>query len=122
MPVIYFDNFRGFQTTFLELKQVNFLIGENSSGKTSLLKLIAIMFSRGFWRYKEFGSEDINLGGFADIKTTNGPKEYFEIGLLTDNHSICVRLRFIEEDNFPLLKEISYKEGDLNIQVIIEGK
>lgn len=33
MKYLYMDNFRGFQDTLLPLKDVNFFVGENSSGK-----------------------------------------------------------------------------------------
>lgn len=129
MPVIYFDNFRGFQATYLELTEVNFFVGENSTGKTSLLKLIGIMSSPGFWRYGYFGTEEISLGGFSDIITSpRNSKDYFEIGIFNGQQSeektypTAIRLRFIEKENFPYLKEICYKTGLLNIQAIVEGK
>lgn len=129
MPIIYCDNFRGFKNTFLELSEVNFFVGENSTGKTSLLKLIGIISSLSFWRYGDFGSNDINIGGFTDIITSpRNNKDYFEIGIFNDtgsdqtNNRNAIRLRFIEKDNFPSLKEICYKSGQLNLQAIIEGK
>lgn len=129
MPIIYCDNFRGFENTFLELKEVNFFVGENSTGKTSLLKLIGIISSAGFWRYGGFGTDEINFGGFADIITSprNG-KDYFEIAIFNhaednkEGSSNAIRLRFIEKDNFPFLKEICYTSNFLNMQAIIEGK
>lgn len=37
--VLYVDNFRGFSDAYVPLTDINFLVGENSSGKTSLLSL-----------------------------------------------------------------------------------
>jgi len=128
MPILYCDNFRGFKNTFLTLEEVNFFVGENSTGKTSLLKLIGIISSPNFWRYGDFGSKDVNLGGFTDIITSRIDKDYFEIGIFNDtvidqkNSHYAIRLRFIEMDNFPFLKEISFNSGFLNLQAIIEGK
>lgn len=127
MPVIYFDNFRGFKSTFLDLKEVNFFVGENSTGKTSVLKLIGIISSQGFWRYGEFGKDETSLGGFSDIITsTRESKDYFEIGILGSNSEnvnvSAIRLRYIEKDNFPFLKEICFRTGLVNIQAILEGK
>ena len=34
----YVDNFRGFSDTYVPISDVNFFVGENSSGKTSLLQ------------------------------------------------------------------------------------
>lgn len=128
MPTIYFNNFRGFDQTFLNLKEINFLVGENSTGKTSVLKLIGIISSQDFWRYGSFNREDFNLGSFEDILTTSQePKNYLEIGVHEsdpndDSKEFAVRLRFIESNKLPLLKEISYINKLENIQAIIEGK
>lgn len=127
MFIIYFDNVRGFEKTFLDLRNVNFFVGENSTGKTSVLKLIGIVSSQAFWRYGEFGTPDINLGTFNDIITrpSNG-KEYFDIGIADDNsdskdYPFFIRLRFIERDKRPLLKEMVYSARNVNIQASLEG-
>lgn len=81
MPVLYFDNFRGFTKTFLPLKNVNFFVGENSSGKTSVLKLIKILSDHRFWFTQEFNSDEAELGYYSEIAShTNKTKKYFEIG------------------------------------------
>ncbi len=33
---LYIDNFRGFRITCIPIKDVNFFVGENSTGKTSV--------------------------------------------------------------------------------------
>ena len=49
MPTIYLNNFRGFKKSYLTLTDVNFLVGENSTGKTSILKLIKLLSDPRFW-------------------------------------------------------------------------
>lgn len=44
---IRFKNFKGFEDGFLDLQRLNFLIGANSSGKSSLLKLL-LLISQSF--------------------------------------------------------------------------
>jgi predicted ATPase len=128
MPTIYFDNFRGFEQTFLDLRDINFFVGENSTGKTSVLKLIGIISSQDFWRYGNFGREEINLGSFEDVLTTSHEsKSYLEIGIHEniqneDSEEFAVRLRFIEFNKLPFLKEVCYWNPSENIQAIIEGK
>jgi predicted ATPase len=128
MQILYFDNVRGFESTYIDLKSVNFFVGENSTGKTSILKLIAILSSVGFWRYGEFGDAETSLGGFEDIVTTprNNAKDYFEVGIFADNHSdnewSAFKFRFINKDNFPFLKELCYCNEWVNLQVIVDGK
>jgi len=130
MQVLFIDNFRGFEKTYLSFKEVNFFVGENSTGKSSLLKLIGIITSPGFWRYQPFnnGSTLNDLGKFSEIISmgTNN-KEYFEIGIFSDesdeNNFSAIRLKFIEhfETSLPTLKEISYVNDKINCQVIIDG-
>ena len=40
MNKIYIENYRGLKTQIIELEEVNFFVGENSTGKTSILNLI----------------------------------------------------------------------------------
>lgn len=48
MTHIYLENFRGLQGIF-PLKQVSFLVGENSTGKTSFLKALNILSRPELW-------------------------------------------------------------------------
>ena len=42
---LFLDNYKGFVDTIISIKDVNFLVGENSSGKTSVLKLLEVISS-----------------------------------------------------------------------------
>lgn len=46
---IYMDNFRGFQDALVPLCQVNFLVGENSTGKSSFLDLLSAFNEFQYW-------------------------------------------------------------------------
>ncbi|MCC6631637.1 MAG: AAA family ATPase [Gammaproteobacteria bacterium] len=82
MRSIYLDNFRGFQNSYMELQTVNFLVGENSSGKTSLLWAVRLLFGREFWMNPAFSAKDGGLGNFHDIVSANSADPtYFKIGL-----------------------------------------
>src|ERR1700722_2952319 len=128
MSTVYFDNFRGFARTFLDLREVNFFVGENSTGKTSVLKLIGILSSQDFWRYGEFGKNETGLGSFEDIiSTSDEAKSYLEIGFHEDDFDdiskgFAIRIRYIDNNKLPFLKEICYRTSLVNIQAIIEGK
>ena len=66
------------------MKDIDFLVGENSTGKTSLLALINLMHSALFWLRGalEFSSGEIKLGNFRDIVSAGAEnKSYFRIGL-----------------------------------------
>lgn len=126
MKILYINNFRGFDSTFLPFEEVNFFVGENSTGKTSILKLIGILSSPGFWNYQQFNSEEISLGSFSEIISSNAEKDFFEIGIFEDegngNVMSAIKLTFIEKDNFPHIKEICFVNNEINIQTTIEGK
>lgn len=68
------ENFRSFQNTgSIPVKQVNLLVGENSSGKTSFMaatKFLFDVFSNG--RLASFNSEPFYLGSFKDIAHVRG--------------------------------------------------
>ena len=78
MRFLYLDNFRGFSNTVIPLKPVNFLVGENSTGKTSLLALLNLLSSSSFWLSQDFNSADYEFGGFKDILS-----KPYEIGRLS---------------------------------------
>jgi len=127
MTILYIDNFRGFQSTYIPLREINFFVGENSTGKSSILKLLGILSSQGFWRYNIFGEKETSLGNFSEIITQGSDKAYFEIafvGTKSETSAVhsAVKFRFIEKDGYPVPKEISYRDDLINLQVTIEGR
>lgn len=128
MPVLYFNNFRGFNKTFLPLKKVNFFVGENSTGKTSVLKLIKILSDHRFWFSQEFNSDEAELGYYSEIAShTNKKKKYFEVGILGDYRDkdegiSAIKLKFENTEGIPAIKEISLINNNINIQAVVEDK
>ena len=49
---VYMDNYRGFSNAAIPLRQVNFLVGENSTGKTSFLELLDVLSYGPFWAFE----------------------------------------------------------------------
>lgn len=83
---LYIDNFRGFNNTFIPLLDVNFLVGENTSGKTSVLNLLKLMSGDRLLTANEFSDEDINLGTFHDLVSAHSEdRKYFRIGMIRRN-------------------------------------
>lgn len=66
---MYLDNFRGFYDNEIPVEDVNFLVGENSSGKTSILKLVDLMSSQEFWFSGLFRKAEVDFSFFGDIYT-----------------------------------------------------
>ena len=85
MNYIYMHNFRGFSETMIPLRQLTFLVGENSTGKSSFLKLLYLLSRPEFWFSPESTIQDeAYLGGFDDIVSAWAEdRSFFEIGTLT---------------------------------------
>ena len=109
MNIIYCDNFRGFQDTLFSFTDVNFLVGENSTGKTSVMSLLAVLHSIEFWYYNTFNKDPINLGYFSDLSAD--PKGKITIGCVRESRNsrepgaVFVRCRYRNIDNIPVLDE-----------------
>lgn len=81
MGYLYLDNFRGFSDTLIPLEQVNFFVGENSTGKTSVLALLDRLASEDFWSQFSFNTDNYEFGNFEDLITAGSKKKNFHIGL-----------------------------------------
>jgi predicted ATPase len=123
MQVLYFNNFRGFNSTFLPLTDINFLVGENSTGKTSVLKLIKIISSPVFWMEYNFNTESASLGYFQEIISLGTKNSHsFEVGILADvqeTRSVrAIKMTFIEKEGLPYLSDFCLFTRGLSIQVV----
>lgn len=89
MTYIFMHNFRGFSETILPLRQLTFLVGENSTGKSSFLKLLYLLSRPQFWFSPEHAiQEDADLGGFNDmVSAWAQDRSFFQIGVMTSRKS-----------------------------------
>jgi len=119
---LYVDNFRGFSETYIPIRDVNFLLGENSTGKTSMLALINLLGSPEFWIRQEFNTDRVQLGRFKDIASAKSDKKYFRIGVISwpqkgsrENVGEATLMTFTEEDNNPLICQYNHlgKQGEV---------
>lgn len=126
MPILYIDNYRGFKNTYIPLKDVNFLVGENSTGKTSILSMIKILNSYDFWFLSLFNTEEINLGQFDEI--VNKGNKSFSVGFLRENSDLfpsiseAVYMSFINDEGVPSVSELSLIYYNYNISIKIVNK
>lgn len=87
MQHIYLDNFRGFQDTLIPIMAVNFCVGENSSGKTSLLSAINLLASGRFWFEQNFEGDETVFKNYDDyVSVASLDKSYFRMGVVNTNH------------------------------------
>jgi hypothetical protein len=134
MYYIFMDNYRGFSETLIPVRRTTFLVGENSTGKSSFLSLAyllstpAIIFDRNLWQ-----GDLYNLGGFKDIvSVTSNDQSSFTIGVLAptkntkgkeaDGKHICLLLRFCDEDGVPRLSCVTLYEDGLLTNVLFHEK
>lgn len=123
IPTLYIDNFRGFEDTYIPLKEVNFFVGENSTGKTSILSLINLLYDYSFWLRPDFNNSEIHLGSFYEIADKKNNKKYFMVGFF--NHVIdqktnqirydSVLLKFFNDNGNPSILECSYTYNNQTI-------
>lgn len=130
MEMFYLNNFRGFHNTFLNLENVNFFVGENSTGKTSILSILKIFSEPTFLFEAKFNTDDIELGYFKDIvsRATKGEK-YFEVGVLPNQYDVQLKngmgayfMRFYDHEGRPKLREFIFATHNKTIKVIFKGK
>lgn len=73
----------------MPITDVNFLVGENSTGKTSILGLIEILSGTDIWINKNIDSQKLGFGTFKDIvSVSSADKSQFSIGLLVEKSNI----------------------------------
>ena len=129
MRCMFVDNFRGFQETLLPIKDVNFFVGENSTGKTSLLALLKLFSSIHFWMFGRFSSEEIEFGNYEDIVSMHAEdKKYFHIGALTGfekdkkERYKAFLMTFSESDGMPRVERYTYVENNEKAEVKFKGQ
>jgi hypothetical protein len=85
MRYLFLDNFRGFTKATVPLADVSFLVGENSTGKTSLLKMLRMFSSPQILMGADFPGEDIPLGHFSEMVSAHAKDQtYFRLGMIED--------------------------------------
>lgn len=86
MQFLFMDNFRGFSNTTIPLREVNFMVGENSTGKTSVLGLLHVISEPMYWYGKDFDSQRTIFGHFRDIVSIDSEnRRYFHVGFADDS-------------------------------------
>jgi predicted ATPase len=125
---LYIKNYKGFDEIILNLLDVNFFVGENSTGKTSILKLISILCGTDFWFYSQFNVDDVELGYFDEIKNKNSEDKYFRIGLENKDNSadaelsFRILLEFEEYKSVPKLKVVKFSTDKYDFLLKISTK
>lgn len=110
MKAIYLDNYRGFKNQLIHLKAVNFFVGENSSGKTSILAALKLLSSSELYFKPGFQIPDLPFVSFAEfISKGSNNKKTFIMGVQTGaKKSEFKIIRFGQKDGLPYIQRIFY--------------
>ena len=110
MKTLYVDNFRGFSNTYIPLHDVNFFIGENSTGKTSILSLLYLLSSPDFWFQQKFNIPgSVQLGNFDDMVSVDSKKKkYFRFGMIDIDSNLTFLLTFEKKDGIPVIHRYDF--------------
>lgn len=126
---LYIDNYKGFVDTIIPVRDVNFFVGENSTGKTAVLNLLEVVTSPNFWFEPDFNPGDIELGYFSEmVSQFSQDKKSFSIGAYMDEgrhakpYSGYIWLKFIEKESSPAVSEFRFINGTNSVWCFIEGE
>ncbi len=96
---------------------MNFFVGENSTGKTSVLKVINLLSQNLSTVDIDFNSNNIELGYFSEI--ANYGENFFEIGYHNEKEGgiTAIKLFFIEKEGLPFLTNFIFIDGNFNVEI-----
>ena len=115
------------------LAPLTLFVGDNSTGKSSLMALIGVLWEAHFSRHlqPDFNRELFDLGGFRDMVHfrggRGGRRTSFTAGLvlgdkLGKSHGLEATVTFHEKDGYPEAQSYVYTENGLSIKVCNESK
>ncbi len=123
---LYLDNFRGFVDSLIPLRDITFLVGENSTGKSSVISTLNLVRNFTFWSDPDFDTEDQHLGGFNDLITAGSKKEEFTIGTARRQKTFTDKMlpfvvfaSFTNSEGLPHISKLSFV-GKLGLLTILE--
>lgn len=130
MKYLFIDNFRGFIKAIIPIRDVNFLVGQNSSGKTSVLGLLKLLSSPRFLFEQEFADEHVSFGQFSDMVSAHSrERRHFHIGLAWQDRTrrkntppaIGWLLTYTEDEGIPRLLRFTICRGVQKVSLWFKG-
>lgn len=125
MDSITLENFRCFhEKQTAQLAPLTLLVGENSTGKTSLMAMIRILWDAiAGLRYPDFKEDPYDLGSFEDAvhnRSGRGEKaKYFQLSFTKDKYSF--KARFEKNGATPVLVDRIYDNGNATLEETFKG-
>lgn len=136
MEKIFLKNYKGFRNQIIELEDINFLVGENSTGKTSILKIINLLSSAEFWFDFEFNNSEVELGYFDEIISKNITEKFIQLALekndsedrdkekkdKKESKRFRILLEFKQHQSVPSIDKIKVSIGKYDVLIKINRK
>ncbi len=129
MKTLYLNNYKGFTNTFIPFLDVNFFVGENSTGKTAVLNLLDILSDMRFWFTVDFNNDTVEMGYFKEIINQRSQRKIsFEIGIENgdenneSDESKYIWLKFKNKNDIPYISNYRYIQGNKTISVTLGPK
>jgi len=123
---LFIDNFRGFSNAHIPITDVNFLVGQNSTGKTSVLGLLKLFTGPRFLFQQKFGDDQVSFGHFSDMVSAHSEdRSFFRVGLVWEESgrkkdqkvAIGWLSTFIEEEGLPRLSKYTFCRGSEKVSL-----
>jgi AAA domain, putative AbiEii toxin, Type IV TA system/Protein of unknown function (DUF3696) len=124
---IILENFRSFvQRQSIPITPLTFLVGENSSGKSTFLAALSAIERSVMYQYKpQFNEPPYDLGSFDTIATYKGGKygraKNFTLGVRLDQTS-STAATFAEDKGQPMLHKLFAEHDYGSVHLEISGK
>ncbi len=122
MDQIIVENVRCFrERQAVPLAPLTFLVGENSSGKSTLLALTRIVWDLATEGKANFNEEPFLLGAYEQIASQEGRRKaastFILGGQLSSNDAGVVSAQFTSQKGQPTLRLWSYKNASFEVEV-----
>lgn len=131
MRYLYLDNFRGFSKSTIPIMDVNFLVGENSAGKTSLLTMMrTLAFPPAFMDLSTFSGENFpTFGHFTEMVSAHSSnRKYFRVGMIGsgskkgNSTDTGILLTYIESAGLPKVSTLTYLDTGREVSLQFKNK
>ena len=112
--ILYLDNYRGFKDQFIDTTEINILVGENSTGKSSFLSILCLLSHPEFLIKGIFKNEFVDLGPFDEIVNQIAYKDTIQVGVLKNSSKVNtihnsdldgVVLKFKSQNGYPKIDD-----------------
>jgi len=125
---IKLNNFRAFtEPTEVPLKQITLLFGQNSAGKSSIIKSLLLLqqsFSNRATRRIQpfvFSGDSVDLGSFSSVISNHQTQRKFTMGV-TVASSASTTSSLVGDQSFSIEWTINKEQTKISLQIELSGR